>query len=198
MIILSGNYITVYFKLYTGGGGKPTIDLYTSRLNHQVSSHVVWKPDPFAKCIDAFSIDWSDLFAYAFHPFLLIGKTLPKIEEDRVEEIIMVVPYWTTQPWFSKLTRMLTDCPLLVSRHKQMLSHPVRGIECLPNLNLIICKLSGMHLRSSTYRRKLQKSSCRHGDRQLPSNMMYTSRSGYNFQVQGTFIPCHQLLWKYC
>ena len=50
--------------------GKPDIDLFASRLNAQVEDYVSWRPHPMAKFADAFSIEWSEFFFYAFPPFL--------------------------------------------------------------------------------------------------------------------------------
>jgi hypothetical protein len=37
--------------------GEPTIDLFASRLNKEISIYVSWHPDPFASFFDAFSLD---------------------------------------------------------------------------------------------------------------------------------------------
>ena len=50
--------------------GKPCIDLFASRLNAQLSRFVSWLPDPDAEAIDAFTLVWTDMFFYAFPPFL--------------------------------------------------------------------------------------------------------------------------------
>lgn len=42
--------------------GRPDIDLFASRLNAQVETSVSWRPQPMAKFVDAFSIDWSQFF----------------------------------------------------------------------------------------------------------------------------------------
>lgn len=52
----------------------PTIDLFASRINYQVSRYVAWHPDPGAHAIDAFSLDWGTEQFYAFPPFSLLGK----------------------------------------------------------------------------------------------------------------------------
>ena len=38
--------------------GKPDIDLFASRINHHLSNYVSWRPDPGAKTVEAFSINW--------------------------------------------------------------------------------------------------------------------------------------------
>ena len=83
--------ITVY--------GQPDIDLFVSRLNAQLEDYISWKPDPRARFIDAFTIDWSCFFFYAFPPFCMVSRCVQKIIQDQATGIL-VVPLWTTQPFF--------------------------------------------------------------------------------------------------
>ena len=62
------------YKLITLKLGNPTIDLFAFRLNKQCLPYVSWRPDPEALFIDAFSVDWSKFYFYAFAPFILIGR----------------------------------------------------------------------------------------------------------------------------
>ena len=55
------------------------IDLFASRLNNKVDVFASWKPDPAASFIDAFALDWSDKYFYAFPPFAMISKCVQKI-----------------------------------------------------------------------------------------------------------------------
>lgn len=84
------------FQQITDLWGEPSIDLFASRLNHQVSCYVSWKPDPGAAFIDAFSITWDKHFFYAFPPFSLIARCLQKAQTDCAEGLI-IVPMWPTQ-----------------------------------------------------------------------------------------------------
>ena len=47
----------------------PTIDLFPSRLNHQLPTCVSYKPDPNAYVVDAFSLVWKQFRFYCFPPF---------------------------------------------------------------------------------------------------------------------------------
>lgn len=53
--------------------GKPSIDLFASRLNFQLRPFISWKPDPEAFAIDAFSISWMKHNFYAFPLFAVIN-----------------------------------------------------------------------------------------------------------------------------
>ena len=123
--------------------GIPEIDLFASRLNHQVGRYYTWKPDPGAEAVDTFTEDWSRNTFYAFPPFNLVGRVLKKTEMDKAEGII-VVPFWPTQAWFSKFTTMCNDGPyILFNRRAQpTLKHPWRTEAYLPNTRLLVAPVS--------------------------------------------------------
>ena len=54
--------------------GPLEIDLFASRLSHQLPTFVSWRPDPLAVHSDAFSLSWQSMKGYAFPPFALIGQ----------------------------------------------------------------------------------------------------------------------------
>lgn len=57
----------------------PCIDLFASRINKQFNTYVSYKPDPYAKHIDAFTITWSTEDFYCFPPFSCVTKVIRKI-----------------------------------------------------------------------------------------------------------------------
>ena len=57
----------------------PNIDLFASRINHQMKPFVSYRPDPDAINVDAFCHDWSDYLFYAFPTFAVIPQVLQKI-----------------------------------------------------------------------------------------------------------------------
>ena len=129
--------------------GRPSIDLFASRLNYQVSTYCAWVPDPGALAVDAFTINWADYeLIYLFPPFSVIGRALHKIHHDQAEAII-VVPDWPTQPWYSQLRQMLQMSPMHIPvvpgtlhlPHDKTLQHPMEG-----KLNLLVCRVSPMYI----------------------------------------------------
>ena len=58
----------VYLKI-TKLLGNPTVDLFASRLCHQLPQYVAWKPDPKSSATDAMQQDWIKMFGFAFPPF---------------------------------------------------------------------------------------------------------------------------------
>ena len=63
-----------------------TID-FASRLNYQFKPYVAWLPDPGAKFIDAFTLNWADTVFYAFPPFSIVTQVLSKIKFDGAKSI---------------------------------------------------------------------------------------------------------------
>ena len=58
--------------------GTPNIDLFASRISHQLLQYMFWKLDPLSRGQDAFQINWSRTFTYAFPPFCSDRKSLAK------------------------------------------------------------------------------------------------------------------------
>ena len=81
----------------------PNIDLFASRVSHQLPTSASWGPDPGASFVNAFSRSWSDLcYVYVFPPFRLLLRVLQKIRHDGVKAIV-VAPDWPAHPWHSIL-----------------------------------------------------------------------------------------------
>ena len=66
------------------------IDLFASRLNAQLQNYVSWKPDPMAKHIDAFTVNWSQYPFYAFPPFDLISRCVQKIVQGKATGVLII------------------------------------------------------------------------------------------------------------
>ena len=106
------------FKRITNKFGSPEIDLFASRLNKQYAKYSSWRPDPEALFVDAFSVNWNNLFFYAFPPFSLIGRCLEKLHANQAEGIL-IVPRWMSQSWFPKLLRLLVETSIVIHPKKE-------------------------------------------------------------------------------
>ena len=104
--------------------GMPDIDLFASRLNHQLPTYVSWQPDPDSSYIDAFQMSWKGKFIYAFPPFSMIWPLLSKMRRDRVEKAIIVVPVWPTQSWYTSLLKMKVQDTTIIRISSSKLSLP--------------------------------------------------------------------------
>ena len=124
--------------------GPVDIDLFASRLNTKCVRFPSWHRDPDAEFIDAFSRSWSNDVVYLFPPFSLVARCLQKIWKDNATAV-MIVPHWTTQPWFTMFLSMLMLPPIIIPSADNLLTikgtnkrHPLRI-----KLRLIATKLSG-------------------------------------------------------
>ena len=77
--------------------GRPDIDLFASRVNHQIPEFVSWRPEPNAVATDAFNLTWNYLLSYLFPPFSPIPLCLKKIQRDQAE-CILIAPVWNSRP----------------------------------------------------------------------------------------------------
>ena len=102
----------------------PSIDLFASRLNKQFPIFCSWKPDPDAWKIDAFSFPWIQKGLYAFPPFCLVGKVLAKVIQDKSQNLVLVTPWWPSQPWFPLLKSLAITQPLFLKETKRTLVFP--------------------------------------------------------------------------
>ena len=165
------------------------IGLFAIRLNNKVNQYAAWKPDPGAKFIDAFSFSWEPSFFHAFPPFSVIAKCLQKIEEDKATEILLV-PYWTTQAWFSILMNLLVDNPLVLPQSDNMLLLPHTGAQhpLKRKLRLIACKLSEQASRREVFLTKQRKLSWNLGQIPPSNSTTPTSRPGLSCVVNSISI----------
>ncbi|XP_040178560.1 LOW QUALITY PROTEIN: uncharacterized protein LOC120912608 [Rana temporaria] len=106
------------------------IDLFASRLNHQLPRFFSWRPDPGASAVDAFRHFWTGETHYAFPPFSMIPKVLLQITSQKAT-VVLITPWWPTQPWFPLLMELAIDYPRLLPRFPHILSHPTKGIHPL-------------------------------------------------------------------
>jgi hypothetical protein len=106
----------------------PDIDIFVSRLNHQIDNYASWSYDPEASSMDAFTISWKDLHPYLFPPFTIIPRILSKIKTDTVDKAIIIVPLWPSQLWFPLLISLIVSFPLRLPGHNDLISMPSTGL----------------------------------------------------------------------
>ena len=134
--------------------GEPSIDLFASRLNHKVERYCAWEPDPGAVFIDCFMYDWGqEELAYAFPPFSVIHMVVQKLVQDQAE-VVMVVPVWPTQPWFTLLQETVCAQPMVFDIKTNELFLPYRKVmdattqqqhPLAGNLQLMAVRCSAKH-----------------------------------------------------
>ena len=62
---------------------RPTIDLFA------LPTYLSWKSDPFARYVDAFTVNWALHPFYAFPPLILKGRCLPKKKKKKKKFEVM-------------------------------------------------------------------------------------------------------------
>ena len=54
--------------------------------------------------MDAFALDWTDLFVYAFPPVQVVFKSDAKTEKRKAQNGFLIVPVWPIQPWYTEVS----------------------------------------------------------------------------------------------
>lgn len=182
---------------------RPTIDLFASRLNHKLPCYFSWKPDPGSAACNAFGVDWDGLYGYAFPPFNLIGRVLCKVEHDKAK-ILLICPFWPTQPWFPHLCSLLIAVPVALPCDLSVLRCPVSKTPhpLLPRLKLVACLLSRDHSLRQEFQRMQSTSLPPAGSRLRRRITPPTSNAGLNFANDSgcpvTAVPLRQAWSRSC
>jgi hypothetical protein len=103
--------------------GSPQIDLFAHRSNHQLPVYCTRVQDPQAYAVDALSIKWDGMFAYAFPPIPLLHQVLRKVESEDCT-VVLVAPFWPKQTWFTRLLGLLIAVPVLLPTDPDLLGIP--------------------------------------------------------------------------
>ena len=93
--------------------GWPDVDLMASDLSRKLPLFYSWS----RRDVEAFGLDslaedvsWGQFnLPYVFPPFPLIGQVLDKARKEKVDRMIIVVPWWPTKPFFPMLVEMALD-----------------------------------------------------------------------------------------
>ena len=117
---------------------RPQIDLFATRFNHKLPLFVSPVPDTLAVAVDALTLPWEDLDAYAFPPTAILGKVVEKLLDSPCKRLILIAPGWPNMPWFWDLVTMSSQVPLSLPNLPNLLTQPFNQIphRNLTNLNL--------------------------------------------------------------
>ena len=103
--------------------GPCQVDLFATRLNHQLPCYISWCPDPFSMSTDAFQGKWTGFLGYAFPPFALVGKCLQKVRREK-KSLLIVAPVWPSQAWYPLLLEYLVKSQVLIPMYSDILQDP--------------------------------------------------------------------------
>ena len=162
----------------------PSIDLFATRLNHRLPLYVSPIPDQKALSIDAISMDWNRIHAYAFPPFHLIQTVINKIRISQCK-IVLIAPLWPDRPWFPELLGLLVSPPVslpvmpnLLAQLKGRILHQNPG-----HLQLHAWELSNNLSEINNFQAKLQSMSPKLGETRPLKSMMQNGKSAVIGQI---------------
>ena len=103
---------------------RPQVDLLATRFNHKLPQFVSPVPDKQAIAVDALTLPWEDLDAYAFPPTAILGKIVEKLQDSPCRRLILIAPGWPNMPWFWDLVIMSSQVPLSLPSLPNLLTQP--------------------------------------------------------------------------
>ena len=101
--------------------GFPNIDLFATCLSKKLPLYVSPIPDEKALVIDAMSVNWNGMHAYAFPPFALIPAIINKIRQHHCN-IVLIAPFWAEMSWFPDILRLVVAPVIRIPSHKNLLT----------------------------------------------------------------------------
>ena len=102
--------------------GTPEVDMFATLSNSHLPRFMSPVQEPRALAVDALSQDWQGRSMYMFPPFPLLSKVMQKLRTTQVAEVILVAPWWQSQPWFPHLLRLCAERPLVLPYRRDLLS----------------------------------------------------------------------------
>lgn len=136
--------------------GTPQVDLFATRFNRKFHQFVSPIPDETALAVDALSMSWRGLRAYAFPPLALLTQVVRKVREVPCE-LFLVAPAWPNRSWFADLLELSVDLPLRLPLWADLLSQPGGFLHNnLSWLSLHVWRLSAEPTAREAFRLRLR------------------------------------------
>jgi len=104
---------------------RPLIDLFATRHNSKCPMFVSPVPDPLALDVDALSLVWEGMEAYAYPPHQILSNVLQKFQLCKNCKLIVVAPYWQKQTWLPLLNQLAVCPPYRFPYWKKLLRQPL-------------------------------------------------------------------------
>ena len=109
--------------------GHLTVDAFATQFNTKCPVYFSRAGVGVKSQGDALMVPWTKHLFYMFPPFPLLLQIIVKIHHDKAN-VILVVPCWPRQPWFTMLTTLAADSmrlpslPHLLTQHNGDTYHP--------------------------------------------------------------------------
>ena len=173
----------------------PNIDLFATRLNHRLPLYVSPIPDQKALSIDALSMNWNRIHAYAFPPFHLIPALINKIRVSQCK-IVLIDPFWPSRSWFPELLSLLVSPPITLPVIPNLLEQ-LQGRFRHQNIDMLqlhVWELSSNQSEIRNFQNKLQTMSPKLVESQQAKFTMQNGKSLLIGQINGKLILSRPLL----
>ena len=96
--LLNGSTVDMSFANLCLKSGTPTVDLFPSRMSHQVAQYVAWKPLQRSRGRNVNSLDTGSLLRISL---ILYDPPCTKQNTPRPRtHITLITPCWQTQLWY--------------------------------------------------------------------------------------------------
>ena len=102
--------------------GTPEVDMFATLSNSHLPRFMSPVPEPRALAVDSLSQDWQGRSMYMFSPFPLLNRVMQKLRSTQAAEVILVAPWWPSQPWFPHLLHLCVEHPLTLPFRQDLLS----------------------------------------------------------------------------
>ena len=117
------------FKKLNQRWGPLIIDGFAARHNNRLPVYWSIQMDGKAQATDAFLQRWPTRGLYLHPPWKLIPRVIQKFKQDRVQEAVLVTPFWPTQFWWPMVMRHSRHRPLVlpISKRFQLTAWKLSG-----------------------------------------------------------------------
>ena len=142
---------------YSKCSNSPMLICLPTRFNHKHPLYVSPVPDSHALAVDALSMNWNYLHAYAFPSRIMISSILEKIRQYQCK-IVLIALFWPQRQWFSELLQLLVLVPIRLPLFPRLLTKSKGKFlhQNLPVLGLHACELSNTQPEIKSFRKTLQ------------------------------------------
>jgi len=170
--------------------GPLELDLFASRLTAHLPRYYSWRPDPEAEATDAFTQNWAHSRGFANPPWCLISRCLTQVAQQEAR-IVMLTPWWNTQPWFPVILGMVEDYPRLLPNRLDLVTLPAGQEFIMPQgvPPLIAWPISGIPSHHRAFLDKLRSCSSHPGEQKQTKTTIPYATSGFLGVSQGIEIP---------
>ena len=170
--------------------GPLEVDMFASRLTHQLPRFSSWRPDLLAKATVAFPQRWRKFQGYVNPPCYLLLTTLSKTRQQEAQ-VLLIAPVWKTKPWYSLVLEILVDFPLLLPREEDLVISPTEKEFIMPAgvPQLAAWPVSGNNAEQNTFQKRLLGYSDDYGEEKRHQIMNQSSRNRVAGVRRGIEIP---------